>query len=287
MSRPPSPEPAKSPREVDYNQPFAMALRPLTPDDIPGGMRLSRLASWNQLVDDWRYFAHGYVYEKEGQIVGTVAWLPFGPFTWLSMMLVDPAERRTGIGSHLMEAALGDLPDVCVRLDATPAGEPLYRQFGFVPEFSLCRAGRPISTPLRSGARPLKTADLPRIFDLDREVFGADRSALLADLHRRAPELARLSPDGDSYCFGRPGYRYAQIGPVVAATEAAAHDLVASCATAGPAAIDIPREMPEWERWLESAGFVMERPFLRMRRGENPSPGLPGRQYAIAGPELG
>jgi hypothetical protein len=31
----------------------------------------------------------------------------------------------------------------------------------------------------------------------------------------------------------------------------------------------------------------VERPFLRMRRGEHDSPGLPVQQFAIAGPEFG
>ena len=68
------------------------------------------------------------------------AWLPFGhDFAWLSMMLVDPAERRSGIGSQLMEAALDALGDAHVRLDATPAGEPMYRRFGFQSEYELAR----------------------------------------------------------------------------------------------------------------------------------------------------
>jgi GNAT superfamily N-acetyltransferase len=266
---------------------MADRIRRLTPEDIPAGLRLSRLANWNQLEEDWRYFTRGYAFEKAGTVVGTVAYLPFGPFTWLSMMLVDPAERRSGIGFALMEAALADLPDVCVRLDATPAGEPLYRQFGFVPEYPLCRARRTEIASGFSSAQPMESSDLSAIFTRDREVFGADRSALLTSFHRRAPEFAWISSDGQSYCFGRPGYLYGQIGPVVAATEEAARDLVSGCTTHATVAIDIPREMPEWERWLESAGFVMERPFLRMRRGENPSPGLPARQFAIAGPELG
>src|SRR5262247_101916 len=117
-------------------------IRRLTPEDLPAGIRLSRLSNWNQLEEDWRYFIHGYCFEKAGTVVGTVAYLPFGPFTWLSMMLVDPAERRTGIGSQLMEAALGVLQDVCVRLHAPPAGEPLFRQYDFVEREPLCRAGR-------------------------------------------------------------------------------------------------------------------------------------------------
>jgi hypothetical protein len=33
-----------------------VALRSMTPDDLPAGMRLCRASKWNQLEDDWRCF---------------------------------------------------------------------------------------------------------------------------------------------------------------------------------------------------------------------------------------
>src|SRR5579863_7651316 len=117
-------------------------IRPMTMHDLAAGMQLCRLSCWNQLEEDWRCFldgtaGSGWLAEQDGVAIGTVATLRYRPgFAWLSMMLVDPAHRRTGVGSQLLATALAALTDeACVRLDATPAGEPLYRRFGFVAEY--------------------------------------------------------------------------------------------------------------------------------------------------------
>ncbi|HLK62088.1 MAG TPA: GNAT family N-acetyltransferase [Bryobacteraceae bacterium] len=271
-------------------------LRPMTPRDIDAGLRLCRLSNWNQVEDDWRCFLNspaggGWLAESNGIALGSVAYLRYGAsFTWLSMMLVDPQARRTGIGSRLLEAALEAFAnDSCVRLDATPAGEPLYRGYGFVPESELVRCRLTAVPPglARGTARPLESGDLPQILANDREVFGADRSDLLASFRSRAPEFAWISQS--SYCFGRTGHRDAQIGPIVSESLSAACDLVVQCLLnqrGRTVILDVPR-IPEWLGWLESAGFTVERPFLRMRRGENRHPGQPHRQFAIAGPEFG
>lgn len=247
-------------------------------------------------ADDWRCFldspaGSGWAAEIDGIVVGTVAVIRYRPgFAWLSMMLVDPAYRRRGVGAQLLAAALDGLADEpCIRLDATSAGEPLYRRFGFVAEYPLTRAAGVSAAPAApQGVRPIAPADLAGVPARDREVFGSDRSALLRSFYERAPQLAAIAADG-SYCFGRPGHLYSQIGPVVAESADAAQRLVAHCLArhSGAVAIDVPHHSPEWIAWLERAGFVMERPFLRMRRGENASPDEPARQFAIAGPEFG
>jgi GNAT superfamily N-acetyltransferase len=276
----------------------------MTPQDIAAGLRLCRLSLWNQVEEDWRCFlgpagAGGWLAEKDGEVVGTVAFLRYGrSFSWLSMMLVDPRARSVGIGSRLLEAALDALAEEsCVRLDATPAGEPLYRRYGFVPEYELTRAKVTVAAERfpqpADRVRPLAPGDLSGVFVKDREVFGADRSALLASFYARAPELAWTARDQASllgYCFGRPGYRYGQLGPIVAESLSVATGLVSRCLSGQDGrtvVVDAPRLAPEWTHWLESAGFEMERPFLRMRRGENRHPGIPDRQYGIAGPEFG
>jgi GNAT superfamily N-acetyltransferase len=274
-----------------------MRIRPLMPGDVPAALELCRLSGWNQLAEDWEPFLPAaWMAEHGGAAAGTVGLLKYGTaFTWLSMMLVHPEHRRSGIGSQLLATALEAASQHrSVRLDATPAGEPLYRRFGFVPEYELARAvidtSAGVATPSR--ARAMTAGDLSSIFARDIEVFGADRSALLWSFHHRAPEYAAIAHNGSKvigYCFGRPGYRYRQIGPVVAENAAAAQDLVAYCLAAGSGtiAIDVPRHSTEWIAWLEAAGFRVERPFLRMRRGEHDSPGLPVQQFAIAGPEFG
>jgi GNAT superfamily N-acetyltransferase len=273
-----------------------IGIRPMTLEDLAAGLHLCRLSRWNQVADDWRSFLDGpggsaWLAEKDGAPIGTVAVIRYRPgFAWLSMMLVDPAHRRGGIGSRLLAAALDATADEpCVRLDATPAGEPLYRRFGFVPEYALARAAtvspRPAAPP---GVRPMTPEDLPEVFARDREIFGADRSALLASFYHRAPELAAIAESG-AYCFGRPGHLYHQMGPLVAESAAAAQSLAAHALAhhTGPMAIDVPQHERQWIAWLESARFVIERPFLRMRRGKNSHSGEPARQFAIAGPEFG
>jgi Acetyltransferase (GNAT) domain len=206
------------------------------------------------------------------------------------MMLVDPAERRTGLGSKLLSTALAATHGApCVGLDATPAGQPLYRRFGFTGHCALVRMKATVVASTPSGAvRPLLAADLPAVCRMDCEIFGADRSRLLSSLFTRAPELAWILPDR-AHCFGRPGHLYTQIGPVVAADQAAARDVLTHCLSRlnrRTVAIDASSLHPEWLAWLSSAGFVEERPFLRMFLPGHVHPGDPARQYAICGPEF-
>ena len=69
-----------------------------------------------------------------------LVFLRYHSLAWIAMMLVDPDARRAGIASLLMETALESLREErCIRLDATPAGEPLYRRYGFTGEYPLVR----------------------------------------------------------------------------------------------------------------------------------------------------
>jgi GNAT superfamily N-acetyltransferase len=265
----------------------SVIVRPMTHADIPGGLRLCRASNWNQLADDWRVFLDrgaGFVAVEDDTLMGSVACLPFGAdFTWLSMMLVDPAARRSGIGSRLMEAALDSLPsDCCVRLDATPAGEPLYRRYGFAAEYELARTTATTEGPPPSPeVRPIAPDDLPAIFATDHDVFGANRAPLLADFYRRAPDLAWITEG--AYCFGRPGFRHPQIGPVVAGSVDSARALVAQCLATHDGqsfVVDIPRRP-------DGLSFHVERPFLRMCRGSRRHREVPTSIFAIAGPEFG
>ena len=186
-----------------------VTIRAMHTGDIPAGLRLCRASRWNQLEGDWRAFLDsaeggGRIAEREGQAIGTVTFLRYaGCFSWLAMMLVDPGARGAGVGTRLMEAALDDLAgEPSVRLDATPLGEPLYRRFGFQGEYELERAkvtvapGHFGSTP--EAVRPMSAADLAGVFARDRQVFGADRSALLTSFYRRAPDLAWITCRGEA-----------------------------------------------------------------------------------------
>ena len=281
-----------------------MTIRRMQIEDIPAGLRLCRLSGWNQIKDDWLAFLDsphggGRLAERESVPIGTTTFLRYGGcFSWLSMMLVHPRARHAGVGRQLMDAALDALAgETCICLDATPLGVALYQRFGFSGEYELVRgtimapSGQVEFVP--DNVRPMRACDLATVFARDRQVFGADRSMLLASFYQRAPDLAWTVHRGEAllgYCFGRPGHLYRQLGPVVAEDVSIAGNLVARCSNGQPEgrlAIDVPRLVPEWIAWLGSAGFVTERPFLRMCRGQTHCPGLRSQQFAIAGPEFG
>ncbi|MGL1133766.1 GNAT family N-acetyltransferase, partial [Vibrio parahaemolyticus] len=62
-------------------------------------------------------------------------------FAWISMVLVDPGCRRQGLGTRILEGCLAETArrGLVPLLDATEAGEPLYRGLGFGPLFRLTR----------------------------------------------------------------------------------------------------------------------------------------------------
>jgi len=278
--------------------------REMSPADIAIGLHLCRASHWNQLARDWELFLKlspqgCRVAVNDVGVVGTVATLQFEDrFSWISMVLVDPVVRGFGIGTELLSEALEILKDSqTIRLDATPAGHAIYRRLNFVDEYRLSRmeATNPELkfTVANNPARPMTQADLPDVFKLDREVFGADRRVMLEWMLDGAPQYAWTIQRHDrlaGYTFGRHGFTFEHIGPVVAQDQESAQHLVAACLAgrgSHPVILDAPRHAPAWLAWLESLGFNEQRPFIRMYRGENNYPGEPEKQFAILGPEFG
>ncbi len=124
-----------------------MKIRRMTIDDLPLGLRLARQAGWNQMESDWRRFLSMepegcFVAEMDGASVGTTTTCVFDGVAWIAMVLVDKSVRSRGIGTALLKHALDYLKERnvrTVRLDATPAGRPIYEKLGFVPEYELAR----------------------------------------------------------------------------------------------------------------------------------------------------
>ena len=272
--------------------------------DVPAGLSLCRAAGWNQTIEDWDLFLKlspkgcCVAVDDEGQVRGTVATVRYEDhFSWIGMVLVDPTFQRQGIGIQLLREALHILYDEdTVKLDATPAGRHIYLQLDFIDEYRLSRMARPgISGPSMPGssARPVKENDLARIIEFDQEVFGANRERLLKSILRRDQRLAFLAEDSEGisgYCFGRTGYEFTHIGPVIAKDFESARSVVSpalNSAAGRPVCIDTLHHSNQWTDWLSSLGFTEQRPLIRMYRGNNLHPGLPENQFAILGPEFG
>jgi hypothetical protein len=130
------------------------------------------------------------------------------------------------------------------------------------------------------------------VIQLDRAVFGADRSTVLRGLTRSAPELALVAGGAGrvrGYCFGRHGDHADELGPVVADDATLALDLVRGVLVGPrprPLILDARAE-PRWLAALAALGFREERPLTRMYLGDAKPRSRPELEPAILGPEFG
>jgi GNAT superfamily N-acetyltransferase len=278
--------------------------RVLTLADIPACWQLSVEPNWDQTAEDWRLMiaragtrgdaALGI--EANGTLVASAMTLSYGErFGWISMVLVTADWRRRGLAKRLLGQCIDSLRGrrLVPVLDATPAGRAVYLPLGFVDRYGLSRM---VSTSPRiariGGSRIATAADLPTILAYDAAVFGGDRADILRDLLQRSGERARLVERGGrlaGFALGRPGRTAWHVGPVIADDAATAQILFADTLAghSGKAMADIASEHGDLRRWLEAAGFVEERPYIRMTQGPLDPFGDPSRLYAAAGPELG
>jgi GNAT superfamily N-acetyltransferase len=277
-------------------------FRKMEPADIDAGLALCRAAKWNQQAHDWEIFLRlspdgCRVAILDGKITGTLTTLLYqNSFSWIGMVLVDPANQRQGIGIQLLKEALNILAnEETIKLDATPAGREVYLKLNFVDEYSLSRLNAFITTipPEITDARQLTKNDWSILTAFDREIFGADRLLLLQGIWEGAPQYAYIIEENSKiqgYCLGRRGYDHTHIGPVVTGHLEIAKKLVLATlrnCQGQSVIIDVMHFEPAWIEWLMLKGFKAHRSFTRMYLGANDFPGIPEKQYAIAGPEFG
>jgi GNAT superfamily N-acetyltransferase len=281
----------------------SLIIRQMNYGDISCAMRLKTAAGWNQTEQDWERFLDinpggCFAALLNGTVVGTVTAINYeNRISWIGMMLVDPEYRRKGIATCLMKHALEHLKGCgTIKLDATPEGKKVYDRLGFKVEYVLFRMTACIPNYheiLSKDITPVTVDDFPALTHMDRAVFGAGRIEILKSLVRNNPEIAfRCLRDGSlsGYCMGRPGTGFYQIGPIIAqkAEDAIALTQAAMMKLDGCAVlIDVPAHHHEFVDWLVSAGFTIERQFIRMFYGGNEFPGQPEYVFGISGPEQG
>ena len=295
------PQACFDPAQTSMNSAANPGFGPMSLDDIPAGLDLCRAAGWNQTARDWTQFLTATpdgarTARVDRRVVGTAATIRYGrAFAWIGMVLVDPAMRGHGIGTRLLDEAMALVADMpSVRLDATPAGFPLYLKRGFVEEYRLhrmLRAGSVLRNPGDSRMRPLLAADISVIATFDAAAFGADRTGMLRWMFDGTPDLAWYAGKQDNlegFVLGRRGHLFDHIGPVVARDVAVAQALTRAAlgATSRAVVIDATLHVPAWREWLHSIGFRQHRELIRMSRGTPPTAEVE-RQFAILGPEFG
>jgi GNAT superfamily N-acetyltransferase len=280
-------------------------LGPLNAEDLDAALALSAGEEWNQSAADWSRLLllepSGCFGARDGsRLVGTVTTLTYGrALAWIGMMVVHPEFRRQGIGAALMRLALDyvrGLGIASVKLDATPAGRPLYESLGFTVEAEVERwqgvAHRGAS--LRSRP-PHPPQDAQRILlSLDQAAYGTDRSRLLKVLiaDSLGGPLVVESEHGlpAGYALARQGRTAAHLGPLIATSGSAASQLLDGMLerlARGNVCLDLHRH-----GWLEPGtlaerGLSKRRGLVRMSHGLRSDGAATRSICASAGPELG
>lgn len=281
----------------------SVIIRPMLPDDSDSCMALSSAEDWNQTLSDWKRLAEGplnqcLVAESDNKIISTATAMNYlNKVAWIGMVLVDKEYRGKGIGK-LMVTSLLNLLGSCksVKLDATPAGENLYKNLGFTGEYSVIRMISSSQNIMQQEDFPenpvtAEPSDISEISILDRNAFGAERIYLLNSIIKENPGKAWcIKQKGRLIAFslGRNGRKYLQIGPVIAPGISEAKDMISIfCAEFNGIVLDVLADKVELIQWLEQKGFICQRKFLRMYLHQNPYPGNISNNYLIFGPEFG
>lgn len=271
-------------------------IRQMTVADLNSAMALKDLAGWNQTLDDIKrlieYEPDGcFIAEIDGKPVGTVSTTSYGnDLAWIGMMLVHPDYRRRGIARSLMETSLDYLRQrgvACIKLDATPLGQPLYEQLGFQAEWEFQRWERPGETVASFTPDGSLSA---KLLELDREAFGADRSKWLTQV----ASTCRILATDSTFVLLRPGSVATYLGPVVTQhpgieNVAEVESLIVLMLESEQGRIfwDIPESNEAARKMAARLGFKPARQLLRMWADGPLVEGRPDLQFGLLDPTTG
>ena len=284
---------------------ITFTIRTMDLNDIQCAMRLSKAEGWNQSEKDWKLLIGNpdnvcLLAEVDGKVVGTTTAINYSnQEMWIGMVLVDKEYRGQGISKSLLTDIFQRI-NFCksIKLDATPAGQPVYQKFGFKDEYFIARMVHLSVNPLPFEAKdlipePIGINHIQEIVDFDEAVFGANRRQLIEFLIKQYPNKCWLLKRNNNivgFILGRDGSRYHQIGPLVAITDKDAKMLISIALkhlSQQPVVVDVLFDKEDLIHCLMANGFVKQRHFIRMYKEENSSPGVIDNLYLICGPEFG
>ena len=274
-------------------------IQPMTPEHLAGADELRRLAGWNQTMEDWRWLLSlepkgCFVAVQDGRVIGTVTTTGYEKaLGWIGMMLVHTDYQRRGVATQLMQRAVDSLRNrgiARIKLDATPAGRPVYERLGFTVECTLTRYKGPRGNGEIIDARDLVESDWAEIDRIDAEAFGVSRLRLLRSVAQRARAALVYPQEGAIRAWGvfRAGASVDYLGPVVGRENGSS--LVAALlqrARSEEVIWDVPDTNTAAKAIADELGFVPLRSLARMRLGGNTIAGNLQHQFAIADPAVG
>ncbi|MEU9701291.1 GNAT family N-acetyltransferase [Streptomyces sp. NPDC047981] len=246
-----------------------LPIRILTPEDVTLCADLSEDRGWLREEHKWSLLltaGTGYgIDDPDGKgLVAASVVTSYGPeLAAIGMVLVAERYARQGVGRRMMHHVIASAGDTPLTLHATPNGQPLYEQLGFVQtgRAEMLRGRFTATEPAPEVVTRAATAeDLQTILRLDNEVFGLDRTHMLTRLPAFADQLRVAEEGGEITGFAAawPNMDTHVIGPLIARDTATAQALVASLAAATdrPLRTDIDVRHEALVSWLKANGLA-------------------------------
>ncbi|MFF7970475.1 GNAT family N-acetyltransferase [Streptomyces sp. NPDC007905] len=250
----------------------ALPIRRLTLRDLSACADLSEDRGWPREEHKWGLLltaGKGYgIDDPAGGLVAVCAVTEYG--SWertdlgaIGMVLVAERHARRGVGRRLMRHVVSAMGATPLTLHATPYGRPLYEELGFkVTGRAEMLTGHFLPGRTESGVatRAAIAEDLPSILRLDEEVFGADRTPLIARLPAFTDQLRVAEDSGRiiGYAAAWPNEDTHVVGPLIARDTKTAKALIASLAahTDRPLRTDIDVRHEELLAWAKARGLA-------------------------------
>jgi ribosomal protein S18 acetylase RimI-like enzyme len=250
----------------------ALPIRRLTLRDLTACADLSEDRGWPREEHKWGFLltaGNGFgIDDPHGGLVAACVVTQYG--SWgrpdlgaVGMVLVAERHARQGVGRRLMRQVVSTMGATPLTLHATENGRPLYEELGFkVTGRAEMLRGRFTPGGPESGVltRAATAEDLPAILRLDEEVFGSDRTPLLARLPAFADQLRVAEEDGTltGYAAAWPNMDTHVVGPLIARDTETAKALIASLAdgTDRPLRTDIDVRHEELLAWAKTHGLA-------------------------------
>ncbi|MFD4758323.1 GNAT family N-acetyltransferase [Streptomyces sp. NPDC058439] len=280
---------------VPQSRPLAaLPVRRLSPGDLVACADLCENRSWPRDEHRWGLLLSagtGYGLDDPGGegLMAACVVTSYGPrLAAIGMLLVAERYARQGVARQLMRHVMNEAADTPLSLYATSAGRPLYEQLGFSVVGRVQRvtgffrsAGDAVTA---AAVRPATAMDLQAIVRLDADVFGTDRTHVLARLPAYADHIRIAEAGGKlvGYATTWPSDRTHVVGPLVAPDTATAQALVTSLAEATdlPLRADIDARHADLFAWFKECGLRAGSGTTVMTYGTSDLPGDWTRRYA-------
>lgn len=278
----------------------------MTLNDVEQALQLSKAENWNQTEKEWELLIGNpqntcLAATVDGKLIGTATAINYeNKVAWIGMVIIDKNYRGQKISNLLLTSLIENSKNmISLKLDATPAGQPVYQKFGFTDEYLVYRITsvsvlkNEIHIEKGISVERASQENLDEITEYDKKIFGADRKQLIEFLLRNFPEKAwMLRQNGEikGIALGRKGSRFHQVGPVYTSNIDFAKILILKSIESfenQTVVVDVPEQNTELINWLHTLGFTKQRHFVRMYRNENAFAGLTPNQFLICGPEFG